>query len=162
MSLKETLTRYRNWMEEMNPRPTWAHGSYEGLVLAEGRTFFPAPLPSDVEPTEVNECFRNALMLAWGSYKRFTYCEGYGFAGVLPTMHAWVTDESGLAIDPTWSFCDGSQEYYGIEFPLEFVKETTARTGYYGLLGNDWLDDCRLLKLGSQAWMNPTFRSSIY
>lgn len=55
------------------------------------------------------------------------YCEGYALfkSGSLPTLHAWVTDGQGRAIDNTWP--QASVAYVGVPFTSFFVNMTALK-----------------------------------
>lgn len=81
------------------------------------------------------ECYKNSyeLMLR-GPY---TYCEGYAIKkGLIPLEHAWVIDQEGNVIDPTW---DGECEYFGVSFKDDFVFEMIERVHHYGINPNLYL-----------------------
>jgi len=77
------------------------------------------------------ECFMNSYRLMDST--GFTYCEGFATSDALGVAleHAWVIDEDGFVIDPTWE--DG-REYFGVEFETRGVYEITGLTGVYGLM----------------------------
>ncbi|MFE6405156.1 hypothetical protein [Streptomyces alboflavus] len=83
------------------------------LLLHEGSSFTPAPLPDDVEEGMPGHCWTEALLLAerTGLY----YVEGVAlYFGVL-IEHAWCATADGTAVDPTWS--EPADAYAGI--PME-------------------------------------------
>ncbi len=55
------------------------------------------------------------------------YCEGYALFknGSLPTLHAWVTDGKGRAIDTTWP--QPGVAYAGVPFQTFFVNMTALK-----------------------------------
>jgi len=71
-----------------------------------------------------------------------TYCEGYALfeSGVIPTIHAWVTDGEGLAIDNTWP--KAGVAYAGVPFKSDFVKKTRIKN----------LANISLLDDGANGW----------
>ena len=116
----------------------------EDFVLKNGMAMVKKKsLPEHVQIMEAKMCFRNAFQTAeknWGWH----YAEGYAFYAfsVIPTLHAWCTDEDGFVIDPTWK--DG-KEYYGVEFSLNFVRKTSLRKGTWGVI-DDWENEFPLLR----------------
>lgn len=75
------------------------------------------------------------------------YVEGYAMKqGLIPLAHAWLMDEDGYAIDPTWA--DGHY-YYGVPFDNDFIMEHADRTGYYGVF-----EGLYLLKMEPDAVYN--------
>ena len=99
------------------------------------------------------ECFSNAFYCVTKfPHDRYQYCEGWA-AGILPTEHAWVLDtEDGKIFDPTWPNDDRHNEYYGIVFPTSFVMSHIIKTGYYGLIANDWMNGNEMARVGSSLW----------
>jgi hypothetical protein len=51
--------------------------------------------------------------------------------------HAWLIDEKGRIIDPTWE--DGAA-YYGVIIPRDAMWEILARTEVWGILDNLWMN----------------------
>jgi hypothetical protein len=86
------------------------------------------PFPKNLTKGKKKECFRNAMLLA--IEKNWTYCEGYALA-VIPTHHAWVLDDDGDVIDPTW---DEGVDYYGVEIPMSYALPKVFGRGYYGII----------------------------
>lgn len=142
------------WLHEQHIKAhqdEWAHPCYEHLVLNEGRLFDTNPRPKGVRQRKMKMCFMNALNFALKDLDRYAYVEGYA-NHIIATQHAWVFDrETGELIDPTWKEQE-TNVYYGIEFPFAYVLSCLERTGYYGILGNDYILDCELLKKGASAW----------
>lgn len=125
------------------------YGSYEELVLIEGHHMEQLlPIP-DVQRGVMGECYRNSQLFVMDN-SEFTYCEGWAISARLPIplQHAWVIDGDGKVIDPTW---DDEAHYYGIPFETEFLVDFTLNVGYYGILGNDYLNDCALLRWGVEG-----------
>jgi hypothetical protein len=84
-----------------------AHYAPHRLIIDHGTAFGPAELPTNVPPGEVNCCFYNAFTLAGRHPGLYTYFEGFATyepeAACWPVRHAWCSDHSGAAIDPTWT-----------------------------------------------------------
>jgi hypothetical protein len=103
----------------------------EDLVLQKGSFMGARHAKSDNYPRgAIKQCFMNAYQLL--HMPGLSYCEGFAM-GVIPMLHAWMIDEEGNVIDPTWQ--DGV-EYFGIELPTEFVIATVLTRGAYGVLDN--------------------------
>lgn len=104
-------------------------------VLANGRNFTPAPRPQHIPKRKDRECFFNSSRLAL-DYPELIYCEGYAIPEVIhmPFHHAWVTDQSGTVIDPTWK--NPGVEYFGVPFSHEYLLLAMAGSGYYGIMDN--------------------------
>lgn len=75
------------------------------------------------------ECFFNAQLLAF-VYDSLEYCEGIA-SSVIPTEHAWLVDETGRVIDPTWIHAALPDEhphvprmidYFGVKIPKKDLK----------------------------------------
>lgn len=121
--------------------------SYEELILKHGKYFHPAEgLPKGCKRGRSRECYMNASKNMYA--KGLTYTEGYAIAQGLPfpVEHAWLTDDKGFAYELTWP--EPGQEYFGVRMDRKFVNETMLRTETYGILGNDWQDEHRLLREG--------------
>ena len=101
------------------------------LLLAHGREWTPAPLPSRFARRLPKRCFGNALGLA-NQAKGLAYCEGYAISGYvglpLPVEHAWCVSADGTVVDPTWTDSDASV-YFGIAFAPAFAKSAAKRNG---------------------------------
>jgi hypothetical protein len=89
------------------------------------------------------------------------YCEGYAlFKGSsLPTLHAWVTDGQGTAIDNTWP--QAGVAYAGVPFRVGFVSMTGLKNDAIGSLLDDYTNDYPLRgDLGDRPdeWLEPRGR----
>lgn len=115
--------------------PDWKFHTMEGLILHYGKPYTWAPKPKGVRFGKVKECFSNASRMIIGS-DRFNVVEGYA-AGLIPTMHAWLTEDGEHAVEVTWRQAQNPHEYYGIAFANEYVKVTMLKTGYWGVFGSD-------------------------
>lgn len=103
----------------------------EEYVLAQGRHMGSRHPDSDQVPQGVmKECFKNCYELM---HLNLTYCEGWATTGILPVLHAWLLDPDGRVIDPTWEV---GLEYFGVEFPAEYVIGTVLARGAYGVIDN--------------------------
>jgi hypothetical protein len=93
------------------------------FVLEYGWWYEPVELSAEIDRATVGECHKNAtdLMLTDNS---LIYCEGYALfkPGSQPTLHAWVTDGHGRAIDNTWP--QPGVAYAGVPFKGLFVSLT--------------------------------------
>jgi hypothetical protein len=72
------------------------------------------------------ECHKNSADLALAD-DSLIYCEGYALfkSGSLPTLHAWVTEGHGNAIDNTWPY--PGVAYAGVPFTSFFVNMTALK-----------------------------------
>jgi len=129
------------------------------FVLRHGRHWTPRPLPADIKPMRLNECFKNAADLALGYHRNeYIYCEGYAL-GIIPMLHAWCVDFEGNVIDPTWDqrgrkLIGLGTEYFGIAFKSMFLHESLHRKKAYGLI-DAWQDDWPLLSAPVDEFLHP-------
>jgi hypothetical protein len=140
------LIRYLNTISGMSVGrnyPEFKYGSIEEFVLKNGEYMQPWPLPEHIKFGESKMCFMNAFQVA--ESHGLEYVEGYAVS-IIPTMHAWCIGEDGHVVDPTWN---GGTEYYGVRFPLEFVRKTILRKETWGVL-DDYKSGYPLLKGGSK------------
>lgn len=83
------------------------------------------------------DCFPNCLILAINN-EDYHYCEGFAQVpglGGLPFHHAWLLDDNGGVIDPTWhedSYI-GTQ-YYGVPISTCYAVECTENSEWYGVI----------------------------
>lgn len=123
-------------------RNDWKYSSYEALVLDQGRLWGPEVEVRVSGP--IKECFTNAWHDA--NNHGWLYIEGYADSGIIPVQHAWCVDENGTVIETTWE--KAGQEYLGVALDTDWVAKVSVETGYWGILGNDWIRDVTLLKRG--------------
>ncbi|MBO0343900.1 hypothetical protein J0X15_01595 [Roseibium sp. CAU 1637] len=85
-------------------------------------------------------CYANATAYAV-THRNLFYSEGYALDPEfsLPFQHAWLVDEAGEVIDPTWK--DAEQHvYFGITFRADFLTEMLKHSeDECGLLANQRL-----------------------
>jgi len=112
--------------------------SIEAFVLKNGRYFKPAPLPKGIPHGDVNNCFKNAFVLAVKNKTRYLYCEGFASSGLIPLIHAWVVDRKGRVIDPTWcpDGTNNKMEYYGIPFDWDYVTRQFKDMKHFGFIND--------------------------
>ena len=108
-------------------RRRYAYESVEELLLEHGQEWTPARNQDDGLPlvkTWPKQCFDNAYRMARASRGRLQYAEGYAVS-IIPVEHAWLINEAGEVIDPTWHRHGNGigREYFGVTIPLERVKE---------------------------------------
>lgn len=96
------------------------------------------------------QCYQNSyhMMVDRG----YTYCEGFATSHLLGVAieHAWVLDEEGYVVDPTWS--DGT-EYFGVAFHSLGVRTVALQTRVYGIMSSTYMmgrspEDCYKLLVG--------------
>ena len=111
--------------------------SFQDFILEYGWWYEPVAVPNGIASGTQQECFTNAAELALPDGS-LIYCEGYALfkPGMLPTLHAWVTDGQGKAIDNTWP--TPGVAYAGVPFTWDFVMMTTAKNHAFVSLLDDW------------------------
>lgn len=119
----EGLENYLKVLSEMVP------GGFESAVRQLGVRGQGKKLPKGIRQRKKKQCFMNALLLA--EERGWTYCEGFGHA-IIPTHHAWVIDDKGNIVDPTW---DEPEKcfYAGIQFDTDKAIDLCMKSGVYGL-----------------------------
>lgn len=83
-------------------------------------------------------CFQTSAQLALDYPDELTYVEGYAFADIpiaLPLAHAWLIDDNGRVVDPTWS---GGSGYFGLALSTAELAEYLAISEQYGILDSLW------------------------
>lgn len=100
--------------------------TFQEFVLEYGWWYEPAEPDVKVATGTPQECHKNATDLALAD-DSLIYCEGYALfkSGSLPTLHAWVTDGQGRAIDNTWP--RPGVAYAGVPFTSLFVNMTALK-----------------------------------
>jgi len=120
------------------------------FVLDNGWLYERVELPKTIQRGMPNECHRNAVELTLAD-SSLVYCEGYALfgSGSLPTIHAWVTDGDGNAIDNTWD--QPGVAYAGVPFDAKFVSVSVLGNSAVVSLIDDYLNDWPLRReLGDQ------------
>jgi hypothetical protein len=103
------------------------------MYLTLGRRFEPAPLPAGLSRGQPRQCYRNAGEEAVAD-RRWAYAEGYAACrGVFPVHHAWLVDEQGFVLDPTWEFSE-KNEYFGLVFSTEALLHHLETVQTWGIL----------------------------
>ena len=104
-------------------------------VLASGKSFIPAKRPKGLRKKADKLCYMNAGRLALDD-ESLIYCEGFAKSEIgFITEHAWCITSEGVVIDPTWKNPEKC-EYFGIPFKLEYLREVTLRTAYWGIISH--------------------------
>lgn len=88
-------------------------------------------LPQGIRKMQRGQCYRNAGTLHL-ERPHWTYCEGLACPEGLgvPMGHAWLLDENGQVVDPTWG---QGGAYLGVPFESAYCTQMWADTGYWGL-----------------------------
>lgn len=96
----------------------------EAFLLEHGQPYGPRiELPAGVEYGRAKDCYRNAFGQAFLPDSPYTYVEGYALTpGLIPVPHAWIVNERGEVIDPTWR--DGGRECGFCDNGVETVEVT--------------------------------------
>ena len=145
--LNEYLTIVSTMMKANHRNKDFKYQSIEELILTEGQSFTPprsSKLPKDIRRGRTGECYANCFHNFTDTPKeKYRYCEGFA-VGVFPVLHAWLIDSRDRVIDPTWMI--PGTEYFGIEFTRHTVYRMAAKTKFYGIIANNYLDDWSLLK----------------
>jgi len=105
------------------------------FVLEYGWWYKAAKLPKGIAIGTPKECHRNAADLALAD-DSLIYCEGYAIFKSQPTLHAWVTDGHGRAIDNTWA--KPGVAYAGVPFQTDFVNLTMLKNHAFISLLDDY------------------------
>ena len=99
------------------------------------------------------ECHKNAFDVLMEYPKpELYYCEGFATyaEATMPVYHAWLINDRGEIIDPTWrkpaSFIEPA--YIGVVFNREFVRTVAVETGIYGILENERFRNFQIKRLG--------------
>jgi hypothetical protein len=103
--------------------------SPEQALLAYGRDWNPSVVsPSWLVMGPKRNCFGNALAYAVDRGDVY-YVEGYALDRQLgmPMQHAWLVDDRGSVIDPTWDDPE-ENDYFGIAFKRAFVVKFAGKT----------------------------------
>src|SRR5690606_29027418 len=93
-------------------------------LVSYGQSFIARPsAPSWLRWGVKKECYKNAAHYVLNR-QDVSYAEGYAVdVGLpIPIEHAWLIDDAGMVIDPTWP--DSSDHlYFGVVFRKSFVSE---------------------------------------
>lgn len=147
--LKSFLEKQAQFTKEVHPQQTWKYNSFEELVLDCGIEMSYAPLPENIDRGSPKNCYYNCLELL-REHPDLTYCEGYAQSEdlPLPLFHAWLVDEDGLVVDPTWKSGDA---YFGIWFNTKWFIDLLVsrnRNDCLAVFESNYMEDYSLLKEG--------------
>lgn len=137
----ELFIRYSQYLSEIVEdfnedidldRIDWKHQCFEGAILASGRLMIPQhnnyAMLGDKSKHFTGQCYSVSKELALAD-PSLIYCEGYAFAERMnsrfPLRHAWLINENGIVIDPTWG--TAGVWYYGVSFSTNWVKDIWAK-----------------------------------
>lgn len=115
-SLEERVEQMRRYA-----RSDRQYCCFEELVLDCGVAMVAAPKPPKLKRGLPKSCYYNAQKIAFGG-RGLTYVEGYALSADISMAfaHAWLTNDKGEAIDPTWE--PPGVAYLGIPFSTAWVK----------------------------------------
>lgn len=130
------------------------------FVLDYGWWYEPAKVPDHLPQGKLQQCHKNATDLVMAD-DSLVYCEGYALFKdtSLPTIHSWVTDCQGRAIDTTWP--QPGVAYAGVPFRISFVTMTALKNDAIGSLLDDYYNAFPLRgELGDRPdeWLEPRGR----
>ncbi len=150
-NLERLLTILRaeaDLIDRINKNSDFRYRSIQRLILENGQPFLERVLPSPFRGVQ-GQCFQNCFEAMW-EHNGLHYCEGFATDDdlSLAISHAWLIDDRGWVIDPTWSDRTTGCTYFGVVFNFEYVVEAATKTGHYGVLGSDFLSDRTLQRLG--------------
>lgn len=127
--LRDYLSGVARLRQQARQAEGFAYAGFEDLVLRRG-TFWPgSPRPRGVPKMANRQCFQNAWQIA--ETHGWTYCEGWA-TSIIPTHHAWVLNQAGAVIDPTWDDPE-SCVYAGLPLERSFVAKVLLSSGTYGV-----------------------------
>lgn len=131
----ETMREYLETINKQLPaREGFKYRSIYEFLLRNGQEYpkVRKRMPTGVRRGRSKECFRNAFYLAMEREPYgWKYVEGMAFSVAIPMMHAWVVDDKGCVVDPTWK--DG-KDYFGVELPFHYVQKTVFKKKTFGVV----------------------------
>lgn len=128
---------------------SFLYKSTQRLVLKNGISFeSKIKSPFKGEP---KGCYQNCLKVLFKNPTLY-YCEGFAAYNDISfaIAHAWLVNEKGQVIDPTWFKKTDLQNcaYFGVVFDEEFVMEMAAKLKVYGILENDFMNEHKFKREG--------------
>ncbi len=131
--------------------------AFASFILEHGREWESRVFPRAKYPAGIpRRCFGNAqdILLQQGRGDGLVYVEGYACSGSLgfafPTHHAWLVDDEGRVIDPTWEDPETST-YFGVPFNPEYVARTVRDAGVPCSMIDNFHDRWELVRMPSLA-----------
>ncbi len=131
--------------------------TFQQFVIEYGWWYEPVELTAGIQRGTPNQCHKNASGLC-GDDDSLIYCEGFALSrlGGQPTLHSWVNDGNGRAIDNTWPTLGVA--YAGVPFKDLFVTMTALKNHATVSLLDDYQNDYPLRgELGDRRdeWLDP-------
>lgn len=131
------------------------------FTLKHGREWKAAPFKerSPIRRGVPKQCFANCQgillkLFKKGQHEAYTYVEGYASSGNLdftfPVLHAWLTDQDGNVIDPTWGNPEKSI-YFGVPFKTDYVFDLIEKSKQYHSIIDHFPSKWELLRDISKA-----------
>ncbi|MEB3219955.1 MAG: hypothetical protein VKN72_27500 [Nostocales cyanobacterium 94392] len=152
------LTEQADLIDKIHNRSNLFYKSTYRLVLDHGKPYCDRITPSPFRG-KVKQCYKNCFEPLW-KRKDWYYCEGYAIDDDLnlAIAHAWLINDAGQVIDPTWRDNISGAVYFGVAFENEYVFEIAKITKCYGILENDYLNGHKLMTQGFPAHaLHPKF-----
>lgn len=134
------------------PPKHWAYPNYHDLVITLGEVKV-APIHSDdtLGVMEEQRCYSNCFDVIQ-ERADYTYVEGYAQTQFMIVRHAWLENEDGVIVDPTWAnlgYPPGFlATYLGVKFDDSFLINHVVETGWHSVFESDYLNDHQVLKRG--------------
>jgi hypothetical protein len=152
--LRSNLQEYAAAMERIYANFPGKYSSTQKLIVELGIGF-----DRKIESLFIGkpqECYKNAFdVVMTYPQPELYYCEGFAiYADIgIPIYHAWLVNERGEVIDPTWHKPESFVEpaYIGVVFDREFVRTVAVETGIYGILENERWRGFQIKKVGLAA-----------
>jgi hypothetical protein len=137
---RTTLLNFLRNSEAMPAAMAFLKHTFQEFVLDHGWWYEPGELPKHLATGAPQECCKNATDLTVAD-DSLIYCEGYALfkSGSLPTLHAWVTDGHGRAIDNTWP--KPGVAYAGVPFKSLLANLTALKNHATISLLDDYQND---------------------
>lgn len=137
----DSIRQYLTLAARLRDTPTpegWVVGCYEEFILRYAHEFTYI-VPDDLEYGRRGLCYANAARYVL-EHDKLHYCEGYALSLRLPipVPHAWVVDDDGHAIDPTWDYPEGEAFYFGVPFLCDNTWVRLLKLGTFGIIASDW------------------------
>lgn len=129
----------------------WAYRTYHDLLLelAEGPRVERIQTDDVLGMMEERNCYSNCHEAAT-AYRGYTYVEGLAQTSFLIVRHAWLEDEHGRIIDPTWVNLanETTATYFGVRFTDDFLLRQAINTGWHSFFEADWQNAHQILRRG--------------
>ena len=135
--LLEILTKQADLIDRLNTRTDLHYKSAYRLVLEYGKPFTNRIVPSPFRG-QPQVCYKNCFDLL--RKQGYHYTEGYAIDDQLnlAIAHAWLVNNAGEVVDPTWTDNARGATYFGVVFDSEYVFEVGKITKNYGILETNY------------------------